>query len=145
MGHEAIVKLLLEKENVDPDSKNAAQRNWGRTLLSYAAENGHESIVELLVNTGRVNIDAVDEIGPFDLFTWPGSGLTPLGAAAENDHLGVVKILLANGADPAYKHSYEGQTQHSETPLARATKSGHEAIAKLLLEKIKSNAESEKQ
>ncbi|KAJ4179713.1 hypothetical protein NW755_012270 [Fusarium falciforme] len=33
MCHEAIVKLLLEKDNVDPDSKNAAYRNWGRTPL----------------------------------------------------------------------------------------------------------------
>ncbi|EEU34254.1 uncharacterized protein NECHADRAFT_85540 [Fusarium vanettenii 77-13-4] len=144
MGHVAIVKLLLEKDSVDPDSKNAAQRNWGRTPLSYAAENGHESIVELLINTGRVNINAVDEIGSFDLFTWPGDGLTPLCAAAENGHLGAVKILLANGADPAYKHSYWEHGEDTETPLARATKSGHEAIAKLLLDRIKSNAESEK-
>ncbi|KAJ4229089.1 hypothetical protein NW759_003815 [Fusarium solani] len=145
MGHEAIVKLLLEKDNVDPDSKNAAHRNWGRTPLSYAAENGHESIVELLINTGKVDIDAVDGIGSFDLFTWPGDGLTLLCAAVENGHLGVVKILLAKGADPAYKHSYSEISGDTETPLARATKSGHEAIAKLLEEKIKSNAESEKQ
>ncbi|KAL6354415.1 hypothetical protein LRP88_11746 [Fusarium phalaenopsidis] len=147
MGHEAIVKLLLEKDNVDPDSKNAAHRNWGRTPLSYAAENGHESIVELLINTGKVDIDAVDEVGSFDLFTWPGDGLTPLCAAVENGHLGVVKLLLAKGADPAYKHSYSETSGDTETPLARATKSGrgHEAIAKLLQEKIKSNAEPEKQ
>ncbi|RSL80077.1 hypothetical protein CEP51_006860 [Fusarium floridanum] len=145
MGHEAIVKLLLEKDNVDPDAKNAAYRNFGRTPLSYAAENGHESIVELLINTGRVVVDDPRTGVDFDMYSHPSDGLTPLCAAVEHGHCGVVKILLAAGADPAFKLLDKYRGEETETPLARATKSGHEDIAKLLLEKIESNANSKKQ
>jgi ankyrin repeat protein len=36
-GHEAVVKLLLATDGVDPDSKDDS----GRTPLPWAAENGH--------------------------------------------------------------------------------------------------------
>lgn len=42
-GHEAIVKLLLERNNVEADSKDSDNR----TPLSYAAGKRHEKIVEL--------------------------------------------------------------------------------------------------
>ena len=42
-GHEAIVKLLLEK---GADIK--AKDNNGQTPLSWAAEKGHEAVVKLL-------------------------------------------------------------------------------------------------
>ncbi|RSM08732.1 hypothetical protein CEP52_004457 [Fusarium oligoseptatum] len=145
MGHEAIVKLLLEKDNVDPDAKNTAYRNFGRTPLSYAAENGYESIVELLINTGRVVVDDPRTGVDFDMYSHPSDGLTSLCAAVDHGHCGVVKILLAAGADPAFKLLDRYRGEETDTPLARATKSGHEAIAKLLLEKIESNAKSEKQ
>ena len=44
-GHEAVVKLLLAKDGVDPDSKD---RGYGRTPLSWAAWGGHEAVVKLL-------------------------------------------------------------------------------------------------
>jgi ankyrin repeat protein len=44
-GHETVVRLLLAKDGVDPDSKNS---EYGRTPLSWAAENGHEAVVKLL-------------------------------------------------------------------------------------------------
>jgi ankyrin repeat protein len=43
-GHEAVVKLLLDTGKVDVDSKGVD----GRTPVWWAAENGHESVVELL-------------------------------------------------------------------------------------------------
>ena len=43
-GHEAVVKLLLARDGVDPESKD----NSGRTPLSWAAEKGHEAVVKLL-------------------------------------------------------------------------------------------------
>jgi ankyrin repeat protein len=43
MGHEALVKLLLEKgAAVDPKD------NCGRTPLWWAAGSGHEAVVKLL-------------------------------------------------------------------------------------------------
>ena len=48
-GHEVVVKLLLKKEGVDQDSKDAF---YGRTPLWRAAANGHEAVVKLLVEKG---------------------------------------------------------------------------------------------
>jgi ankyrin repeat protein len=43
-GHEAVVKLLLATDGVDPDFKGT----YGRTPLSWAAERGHEAVIRLL-------------------------------------------------------------------------------------------------
>ena len=48
-GHEAVVRLLVEREDVDADSKN----NNGRTPLSWAAEKGHEADVQILRGHSR--------------------------------------------------------------------------------------------
>ena len=50
-GHEAVVKLLLERENVDP---NRSDKD-GRTPLWWAAMKGHEGVVKLLLE--REDID----------------------------------------------------------------------------------------
>ncbi len=49
-GLEAVVKLLLATERVDADSKDTF---YLQTPLSWAAENGHEAVVKLLINTNR--------------------------------------------------------------------------------------------
>jgi ankyrin repeat protein len=43
-GHEAVVKLLVEQEDVEADSKDAN----GRTPLSWAPGYRHEAVVKLL-------------------------------------------------------------------------------------------------
>jgi ankyrin repeat protein len=40
-----VVRLLLAKDGVDPDSKDS---RYGRTPLSWAAVNRHEAVVLLL-------------------------------------------------------------------------------------------------
>ena len=114
-GHEAVVKLLLDKEGVDPDSKD----NYGRTPLSWAAEKGHEAVVKLLLEKDGVDPDSKDN-----------DGQTPLSWAAENGHEAVVKLLLdKEGVDPDSKDNY------GRTPLSWAAGNGHEAVVKLLLDK----------
>jgi ankyrin repeat protein len=45
-GHEAVVKLLLAEDSVDPDSEDT---KYGRAPLSWAAEEGHEAVVKLML------------------------------------------------------------------------------------------------
>ncbi len=59
----------------------------GQTPLSWAAENGHEAVVQQLLAKGA-DIETKD--------TWYGR--TPLSWAAENGHEAVVQQLLAKGA-----------------------------------------------
>jgi ankyrin repeat protein len=111
-GHEALVKLLLEKgANLEFQDKS------GQTPLSLAARKGHEAIVKLLLEKGS-NLETQDE-----------SGQTPLSWAAEKGHEAVVELLLEKGAD------LETQDESSQTPLSLAAEKGHEAVVKLLLEK----------
>src|SRR2546423_8967317 len=50
-GHEAVVKLLLAKDGVDPDSKD----EYGQTPLSWAAGNGHAAVGTLLITKDRID------------------------------------------------------------------------------------------
>ncbi len=112
-GHEAIVRLLLNTEGVNPDSKD----RYGETPLAHAANNRHEAIVRLLLNTEGVNPDSKDRFGE-----------TPLKHAANNGHEAIVRLLLnSKGVNPNLKDEF------GETPLAYAARNGHEAIVRLLL------------
>jgi hypothetical protein len=77
-GHEAVVRLLVEREDVEADSKD----EFSRTPLSYAAGRGHEAVVRLLVEREDVEADSKD-----------GDSRTPLSYAAERGHEAVVKLL----------------------------------------------------
>ena len=115
-GHEGIVKLLLERKDVNPNIPDT----WrGQTPLSHAAANGHEGTVKLLLGRKDVNPDIPD--------TWDGR--TPLSKAAGNSHEGVVKLLSGRGDVNPNSLSKSGRT-----PLLWAVKNGHEGTVKLLLE-----------
>jgi len=111
-GHEAVVKLLLERgaqiESMDVDR---------RTPLSWAAEKGHETVVKLLLERGA-------QIESRDLYN-----KTPLSWAAEKGHETVVKLLLERGAQT------ESRDIWSRTPLLWAAEKGHETVVRLLLER----------
>jgi ankyrin repeat protein len=69
--------FVLPQGKVDVDSKD----RYGHTLLWRAAENGHEAVVKLLLETGKVDVDSKKD------------GQTLLSWAAENGHEAVVKLL----------------------------------------------------
>jgi len=116
-GYEGVVELLLEREDVNPNTPDIL---YGQTPLLWAARNGHEGIVRLLLRRGDVDPNI------------PGAkhDRTPLWWAAENGHEGVVKLLLGReGINP------NGSSGSGQTPLSLAARRGHEGIVKLLLER----------
>jgi len=114
-GHEEVVKILLGREEVNPDKPD----NSGKTPLSYAAQSGHEGVVKILLEREEVNPDKLNY-----------SGETPLSYAARNGHEGVVKILLGRE-----EVNPDNPYNSGKTPLSDAAQSGHEGVVKILLER----------
>jgi ankyrin repeat protein len=107
-GHEAVIELLLDTCKVQLD----LQDTFGRTILSYMAEQGPETMVRLIVTNGA-NVNIQDN-----------ARRTPLSYAAEAGHPEVVRVLLERGADQ-YVEDNKG-----ETPRSRAIRNGNlEVIA----------------
>ncbi|KAH7207379.1 putative Pfs NB-ARC and ankyrin-domain-containing protein [Fusarium oxysporum] len=110
------------------------QDSWGRTPLSWAAENGNEAVVKMLLDTGKADVDSRDE-----------NGQSPLSWAAENGHEAVVKILLdtgkadvdsrdKNGRSPLLWAAEKGRNgKYGGMPLSWAA-DGNEAVVRLLLD-----------
>jgi ankyrin repeat protein len=111
---EALVRMFLRRSDTEPDGSDSL----GRTPLWYAAKNGHEAVVQLLLEKGA------------ELETISDKSRTPLSWAAENGHKAVVKLLLEKGAELETKDEDYGRT-----PLSWAAENEHEAVVKLLLEK----------
>ncbi|KAK1752232.1 ankyrin repeat-containing domain protein [Echria macrotheca] len=93
-----------------------ARDNARRTPISYAAENGHIGVVELLASYGEVDLTTE-------------SGFSPLVYAAMNGHLLLVKAL-----ESACTARY-GKTDQLSIALCAAAEGGHIDIVQFLLEK----------
>ena len=109
----ATVGLL--KNGRDPDLKDV--NGW--TPLWWAAKNGHEAVVKLLLTNDGVNVNSKDNHG-WTLLSW----------AAWNGHEAVVKLLLAKDGV-----NVDSEDNYGWTPLSWAAQNGHEAVMKLLLAK----------
>ncbi|GKU07362.1 unnamed protein product, partial [Fusarium langsethiae] len=93
----------------------------GSNLVHIVARDGLTKLLLcLLLNTGRVDIDARDT----------EYGQTPLSWAAENGHEAVVKMLL----DTDKVNVDATDTKYGRTPLSWAAQNGHEAVVKMLLD-----------
>jgi hypothetical protein len=82
---ETVIGLL--KNGHHPDSKDT----YCRTPLLWAAGNGHEAVIELLLATNRVDPDSKDD-----------ANNTPLTWAIENGSYAAIELLLARGAKVDY-------------------------------------------
>jgi ankyrin repeat protein/uncharacterized membrane-anchored protein YhcB (DUF1043 family) len=94
----AILQLLLSSGRIDPGKDEE-----GETLLSEAAKNGHDLLVQQLLKTGKFDVNSRDSTG------W-----TPLSLAAYNGHVTVVKWLLKGRAD------VNSKDDKGRTPLSLA-------------------------
>ena len=57
-GDEGAVKLLLERQDIDP---NTADTKYGRTALFWAVEQGHEEVVKLLLQRDDIDPNTSDQ------------------------------------------------------------------------------------
>jgi len=108
---EAMFRLIT-KNLIDAN----AEVEYGRTILSKAAENGNVGMVRRLVDSGKVIINSKDS-----------SGRTPLSWAAGNGHEDIVKLLVDWGAEIDSRDSYR------RTPLSWATRNGEVHVVKVLV------------
>ncbi|KAF8421782.1 ankyrin repeat-containing domain protein [Tirmania nivea] len=106
-GHQAVVKLLLERNDVDVDASDED----GQSPLSWAAKNGHEAVVQLLLERNDVDVNAKGK-----------GGRSPLSWAAENGHEAVVQLLLERNDVDVNTKNNSGQS-----PLSWAAENGHKA------------------
>jgi ankyrin repeat protein len=102
-------KTIFQKLENEKDSS-------GATPLLYAARNGHEAVVQLLLE-GKADID-----------TKGNDGRTALHRAAEGGHEAVVRLLLDSKAD------VNAKDKDRWTALHVATWRGHEGVVRLLLD-----------
>ena len=109
-----IVASLVESEGCDINQKDCTDN----TPLVWAALNGHEGVVKMLLEQDHVSPDGLGR-----------KGGTPLGCAARCGHERVVKILLEWGDVDPDKPDHRGKT-----PLFKAARGGNEGVVKILLE-----------
>ncbi|KAG7238712.1 hypothetical protein INR49_031228, partial [Caranx melampygus] len=119
-GDDRTVRLLLDKGAV-VDAREKA----GWTPLHLACQNGHETVVRLLLS--RLSEEAMGECEE-------AQGRTPLHLASAYGHLNIAKLLLSQGADPnAVDHSLS-------TALHLSAEEGHNRVVREL---VKSGANTD--
>jgi ankyrin repeat protein len=121
-GHEAILKMLLKRDEANINFKDKS----GRTPLSWAAEKGSEAVVDILLHEGA------------DLESKDKNGQTPLLWAAQYGNKAVVNLLLDKGIDLLSKDKginlLSKDKDYYQEQMLVAIWYGHEAMVKLLLD-----------
>lgn len=91
----------------------------GRTPLSFAAKNGHEAVVRVLLDQASVEADCKDAVGR-----------TLLSYVSASGHVEIAKLLIKRS-----DVNINSTDQKTCTPLLRAVSAGQETIVMLLLER----------
>ncbi|KAK2772638.1 hypothetical protein FQN53_004485 [Emmonsiellopsis sp. PD_33] len=146
-GHENIVKLLLDRQDVDVNAMNFVRQ----TPISKAILSGHENMVKLLLKHKDINVNSINGVRGTPLITAlrsgsenivklllefkdvdpnckDGPGRTPLHIAAMEGRENIVKLLLGHGDIDVNSRDLEEMT-----PFLRAAAKGHKDIMDLLL------------
>ena len=121
-GHETIVKLLVDRDDVAADSKDHIRR----TPLSRAAARGYEKIVKLFVDRDDVVADSRDRFGR-----------TPLSYAAAYGYEAVVKLLVDRDDVVA-----DSRDKFGQTPLSYAAENGYKTVVKFFVDRNDVTADS---
>ena len=106
-----------EAINIIIEKRSDLMSHKSLTLMHWAAWQGHETIVNLLLSKG-VDPDSKDK-----------NNRTPLSWAASNGHETIVNLLLSNSVDP------DAKDDSGTTPLSYAASEGHETVVNILLSK----------
>jgi len=108
-----VADTLIVRRTYDINGRDFS----GYTPLAWAARNGHDEMVKMLLGQKMLDPDKPDN-----------SGQTPLSRAAGKGHERVVQILLEQrGVNPDRPNNY------GLTPLSCAARNGHEGVVKILL------------
>jgi ankyrin repeat domain-containing protein 50 len=125
LGLDGAAKQLLDRGDVDVTLVHA---DTGMTALMWAVQEGHESMVELLLGQDGVRADDKDAF-------W---GRTPIWWAAAEGHEPVLRLLLRQPTadlDAA-------DTKYGRSPLSWAASLGREAVVRQLLADRRVNPDS---
>jgi len=114
-----VVMGLMEVEGCDINQRDCEDN----TPLGWAAWNGHEQVVEMLLKRGDIDPDKAGS-----------EGQTPLYYAAHRGHAEVAKMLLERG-----EVNPDKLNEKDQTPLWRTAWNGHAEVAKMLLERSEVN------
>ncbi|XP_060273176.1 ankyrin repeat domain-containing protein 17 isoform X10 [Ovis aries] len=152
-GHLELVKYLLAAGCVSNTTAGAnvhATTATGDTALTYACENGHTDVADVLLQAGA-DLEHESEGGRTPLMkaaraghvctvqfliskganvnrTTANNDHTVLSLACAGGHLAVVELLLAHGADPTHR------LKDGSTMLIEAAKGGHTSVVCYLLD-----------
>ncbi|KAF3074205.1 hypothetical protein CFAM422_003493 [Trichoderma lentiforme] len=100
-GIEKAIQFPLDLNGWDPED------GYNRTPLSLAAENGHETVVRLLINKGA-NPKAMDHLG-----------LTPLSWATQGGHEAIVRLLNTSSQElPSQPAAGDSASNDSQPAVA---------------------------